>query len=147
MIRSVNLNVCKEMLVSLCGYRSSDLEGTLRVDSISPMDLHVAMRRNRGYGQKEWLAILDCVMKKGFRFLSQDISGVLPLVADRGVSIPLPSAIEIFVRVRVQEEIRASISCWIRCTIVLNRMCIEKLASIVGIISSILEPYREILLI
>lgn len=113
-IRPRDLDVRKEVLVSICGYRRSDPKGTLRVDGTCPTDLHVAMGRDRCYGQKEWLGSLDRIIKKTLRFVSQDIGGVFSLVADRGISVPLPSAVEIFVRIRVQEEVRASKSSRIR---------------------------------
>ena len=96
-----NLDVCKEMFVSLCGNRRSDRKGALWVDSTTPMDLYVAMGRNRSYGQKKWFASLDRIIKKPFRFVGQDVGSVLPLMADRWVSVPLPSAVVIFVRIRV----------------------------------------------
>lgn len=113
-IRPTNLDVCEEVLVSLCSYRRSDPKVTLRADSTSPFYLHIAMGRNGSYGQKEWLVSRDRLIKKTFRVMSQYIGVVLPLMADRWVSVPLPSTVEIFVRVRVQEEIRVSKSRRIR---------------------------------
>ena len=146
-VRPGNLDVCKEMLVPFRGYRRSDPERTVRIDSTSSMNLDVAVGRDRSYGQEKWFASFDCIIKKTPRLLSQDVGGVLPLMADRWVSVALPGAVEIFVGVRIQEEIRARESRRIRCMMILDCMCLEKLASVVRIIPSVLEPYGEISLV
>ena len=83
MVRPGNLDACKEMLVPFRGYRRSDPERTVRIDGTCPMNLDVAVGRDRSYGQKEWFASFDCVIQKTPRLVSQDVGGVLPLMADR----------------------------------------------------------------
>ncbi len=89
----------------LCGYRWSDAEGALRVDSTGSVDCYVAMWGNGSYCQKEWLGSLDRIMNETFGFVSQNIGGVLALMANRRVSISLPGAVQIFVSMWVQKEV------------------------------------------
>ena len=89
----------------LRGYRGSDAKGALRVDSTTSVDCYVAMWRNGSYCQKERLGSLDRIMNETFGFVSQNISGVLALMANRRVSISLPGAVQIFVSIRVQKEV------------------------------------------
>lgn len=109
--------------------------------------INIEMRGHRCNDQEEWSFSRDCLFKKAIGLLSYNIGCIETFIADRLFLIPLPSAVKVGVGVGVKQEIRSRKASRIWGVVVVNVMSIEELASVVGIDSCILQPYREVFLI
>ena len=105
------------------------------------------MRGHRCNDEEEWSFSSDCLFMKAIGLLSYGIGCIETFITDRPFLIPLPRAVKVGVGVGVKQEIRSRKASRIRGVVVVNAMSIEKLASVVGIDSRILQPHREVLLI
>lgn len=109
--------------------------------------INIEMRGHGCNDQEKRVFGRECLLKKASSLLSYDISCIETLITDRLLLIPLPSAVKVGVGVGVKQEIGSSKAGRIWGVVVVNVMSIEKLASVIGIDSCILQPYREVLLI
>lgn len=105
------------------------------------------MRSYRCNDQEEWIFSRDRLLKKASSLLSYDICCIEAFITNRLLLIPLPGAVEVRVGVGVKQKIGSREASRIWGIVVVNIMRIEKLASVIGVDSCILQPNREILLI
>lgn len=139
MICARYLDIFEQILVPLCRNWRRYFHPIRRVD--------IEMRGDGCNDQEEWIFSRDCVLKKASSLLSYDIGSIETFITDRLLLIPLPSAVKVRVGVGVKHEIGSRKASRIRGVVVVNVMSIEKLASVIGVDSCILQPYREVLLI
>lgn len=102
------------------------------------------MRCHRRYGQEEWFLGCNCIVEETVGLVGYDIGRVASFITHRLLLIPLPCAIQVRVRVWVQEKVRASEPSSKGRIVIVDGMSIEELAGIVGIDSSIFQPYRKV---
>lgn len=139
MIRARYFDILEQILMSLCR--------NWRRYSHTIRRINIEMG---GYGcndQEEWIFSRDCLFKKASSLLGYDIGCIETFITDRLLLVPLPSAVKVGVGVGVKQEIGSSKASGIRGVVVVNIVSIEKLASVIGVDSCILQPYREVLLI
>lgn len=79
--------------------------------------------------------------------VSKIVRIVRSLAADRGLVVPLPSGIPVVVCERVEKEVGRSPTCRARLVVVVNGVCIEQLSRIVGVVTFVLQPDRQVVAI
>ena len=72
---------------------------------------------------------------------------MLSLVADRRVMISLVSGVQINVGKGIQKEVRLRPSFHVRFVVIIDLVGIEQLAGIVCVVTSLLQPHREVLIV
>ena len=102
------------------------------------IELNIAVGCNRRYRQKESILGRNGIVEETKGLLGNYIGCVATFIAHWPLLIPLPRAIQVLVRVWVQQKVRACKSSRIRRIIIVNRMRVEELASIIGIDSRVL---------
>lgn len=110
-------------------------------------DINIGMRSYGCNDQEEWIFSRDRLLKKASSLLSYDIRCIVTFITNRLLLIPLPGAVKVGVGIGVKQEIGSRKASRIRGIVVVNVMRIEKLASVIGVDSRILQPNREVLLI
>lgn len=99
---------------------------------------------HRRYGQEEWFLGRNRIVEETVGLAGYDIGRVASFITHRLFLIPLPCAVQVRVRVWVQEKVRASKPSGKRRIVIVDVMSVEELAGIVGIDSSVLQPYRKV---
>lgn len=124
--------------MSFRGDRWCNFQRRLNLAEIVSVELDVAVRCNRRNGEKKRGFSLDRVREKTMGFLSQYVSCVFIFVVYRLVLVSLPCAVQILIRVWVQQEVRPRKARRIRCVIILNVVGVEQFPSIVSVDISVL---------
>jgi len=68
-------------------------------------------------------------------------------MANWRMRIALESCIQVFISVRIKEEVGRCPACWVWRVPVLNCLCIKQLAGVISAISCILQPDGEIVFV
>lgn len=102
------------------------------------IELNVAVGCNRRYGQEELILGRNGIVEETKGFFGYNIGCMTTFIAYWPLLIPLPRAIQVLVRVWVQQKVRACKSSRIRRIVIVNRMRVEELAGIIGIDSRVL---------
>lgn len=108
------------------------------------IELNIAVGCNRRYGQEELILGRNSIVEETKSLFGYNIGCVATFIAHWLLLIPLPRAIQILVRVWVQQKVRARKSSRIRRIVIVNGMRVEELAGIIGINSRVLQPYWKV---
>lgn len=68
----------------------------------------------------------------------------MAFVANRGITVALKGGVEVRVSVRVQKKVGAVPTGYVRGVVVIDGVGVEKLAGVVGVVASFLEPDWQI---
>lgn len=98
------------------------------------------MRRHRRDSQEERPFAMNRVIEEPHSFLCDHIGRVPTLVTDWWVMVSLISCVEISVSVGIEEKIGAVEPVDMGPVVIVDRVSVEELACIVGVVASILEP-------
>lgn len=102
-----NLDIWEQILVSGCGNGSRHVHFVqcVWVFGIDESKPDVGVRCNGGSDQEEGLVSSKAFLQETIRLASEDISRVLPFVADGRLIIALKCCIEVVVGERVKQEV------------------------------------------
>jgi len=139
----------KQVLVPVRWYRRSLSSRGTRIVAIDILvnDVYIAVRCDRCYREHEWFFRGHSIFEEAMSFRRDDICGVLALVGDGRVMISLECCVAVFICEWVEKEIRSRETSSMGLVVIGDFLGVEKLADVVCVITSRLQPQRKVILV
>jgi hypothetical protein len=135
-----DFDILEEMLVSLEWDRGGH-DGDFS-SQCSP-GIHVGMRSDGGDGEEEGSFTLESIIEEAECLFCDHVGCVVALVTYGGILVALIGGVEVGVGVGVEEEVGTIETIDVRAMVIVDCVCIEEFAGVVGVITGLLQPDGE----
>lgn len=135
-----DFDILEEMLVSLEWDRGGH-DGDFSSQCSSW--IHVGMRSDGGDGEEEGSFTLESIIEEAECLFCDHVGCVVALVTYGGILVALIGGVEVGVGVGVEEEVGTIETIDVRAMVIVDCVCIEEFAGVVGVITGLLQPDGE----
>jgi hypothetical protein len=101
------------------------------------------VRCDRRYGHEKWPLAVQRIIEEAEGFLGNDIRRMASFIAHGSLFMSLIGGVHVRIGIWIHEEIGSIKAIDMGTVIILDRVSIEELARVVGVIARFLEPDRQ----